>query len=103
VEIIKLLSQFIDVGVDGEELRQIALAALAHRLRDLKLSIGVAVVDAQGELMEGCLPGVDRSLQKARRLGEEYRSMYRQWCGLYRQEACGPGPGTEAGSAGGDA
>ena len=103
MEIVKLLSQFLDVGVDGEELRQIALAALAHRLRELKLAIGVAVVDAQGELMEGCLPGVDRSLQKARRLGEEYRSMYRQWCALYLQEPRGPGLGNQASQAGGDA
>lgn len=103
MEIIKLLSQILDVGVDEEELRQIALAALAHRLRELKLAIGAAVVEAQGEMSEGCLLGVDQSLQKAGRLGDEYRSAYRQWCALYRHETCGPGPGIQAGQAGGDA
>lgn len=103
MEIIALLSQYLDVGVDGGELRQIALAALAHRLRDLKLAIGLAVVEAQGEMMAGCLLGVDQSLQRAGRLREEYRALYRQWCDLYRQEAGCPCPGTGVDSVGGDA
>jgi hypothetical protein len=103
MEITKLLSQYLGEGVDGEELRQIALAALARRLRELKLAVGEEVVRAQGELMQGCLEGVDQALSQARKLGKEHHVLYRQWRELCQQEPPGPGPEAGAGPLGGEA
>jgi hypothetical protein len=87
VDITNLLSHYLDQGVDEEELRQIALAALARRLRELKLAVGEAVVRAQGELLLGCMGGMDQALHQARMLGKEHRCLYRQWRELYQRGA----------------
>jgi hypothetical protein len=102
VQTTELLAKYLDIGVDKDELRQIALAALARRLRELKLAVGDAVVHAQGEMLSSRPAGVEQALAQARRLQKEYHSLYCQWQDLYQREA--HGTETDAGNypAGGE-
>ena len=90
MDVIKLLPEYLDMGVGQEEMRQIALAALAQRIREIKLSVAQAVVQAGSSTLMENPEGSDTALQQARRLQREYYEFYAQWrrlSGLENQEA----------------
>lgn len=98
MDIVNLLPEYLDLGVDQEEMRQIALAALAQRIRDLKISVAQAVVQARACTLLDNLEGSSTALQQARRLQREYHEFYAQWRRLSvseNQEAPEPS-GTES-------
>lgn len=82
MDIIKLLPEYLDTGVDAEELTQIAQAALAQRIRDLKLAIGQAVVQARSCTLLDNLEGSHQALQRARQLQREYHHFFAEWTRL---------------------
>ena len=101
MDIVKLLPEHLDLGVDQEEMRQIALAAVAQRIREIKLSVAQAVVQARACTLMDNLEGSNTSLQQARRLQREYHEFYAQWRRLSgsenRSASGGPEPScTEA-------
>ena len=79
MDIVKLLPEYLDLGVDQEEMRQIALAAVAQRIREIKLSVAQAVVQARACTLLDNLEGSNTALQQARRLQREYHEFYAQW------------------------
>lgn len=79
MDIIKLLPEYLDLGVDPEEMQQIAQAALAQRLRSLKLAIGEAVVQARAATLLDNLEGSHQALHRARQLQREYHHFYAEW------------------------
>ena len=82
MDIVKLLPEYLDIGVDEEELRQIAMSSLADRIRNLKLLIGQSVVQARACTLLDDLPGSSQALQKARQLKKEYHHFYAEWVRL---------------------
>lgn len=82
MEIIKLLPEYLDLGVDQEELVAITQAALAKRIRDLKLAIGEAVVQARACTLLDNLEGSHQALQRARQLQKEYHHFFAEWSRL---------------------
>lgn len=108
MDVIKVLPEYLDLGVDQEEMRQIALTVLAQRIREIKLSVAQAVVQARScELMDNP-EGSSASLQQAHRLQLEYHEFYAQWLGLDSRPAGGREeyqrrPGKDEGPAGGEA
>ncbi len=93
MDVIKLLPQYLDLGVDQEEMRQITLTALAQRIREIKLSVAQAVVQARACTLLDNLEGSNTALQQARRLQREYHDFYAQW-----RRLGGPGSGEEGGN-----
>ena len=81
-DIVNLLPEYLDMGVDQEEMRQIALAALAQRVRDIKLAVAQSVVQARASTLLDNLEGANAALQQARRLQREYHEFYAQWLRL---------------------
>lgn len=79
MDIVNLLPEYLDMGVDQEEIRQIAMAALAQRIREIKLSVAQAVVQAKVCTMMDDLEGSDKALQQARLHQREYHELYAQW------------------------
>ena len=79
MDIVKLLPEYLDVGVDEEELRQLSLAAVAQRIREVKLAVAQAVVQARACTLMDNLEGSNTALQQARRLQREYHEFYAQW------------------------
>ncbi|MCH7713759.1 MAG: hypothetical protein IIC99_09065 [Chloroflexi bacterium] len=108
MDVIKLLPEYLDMGVDQEEMRQITLAALAQRIREVKLSVAQAVVQARACTLMDDTEAAGTALQQARRLQREYHEFYAQWLGLEGPVAGGlneklPRPGKDEGSRGGAA
>jgi len=79
MDIIKILPEYLDNGVDAEELAQIAQAALAQRIRDLKLAIAQAIVQARSCTLLDNLEGSHQALHRARQLQKEYHHFYAEW------------------------
>ena len=75
-----LLRDYIDVGVDDQEIRQIALASLAERIRSLKLQIARAIVEAKACLLLDNLQGSSQALKAARGLKRQYQYFHVEWC-----------------------
>ena len=90
MDIVNLLPEYLDMGVDQEEMRQIALAALAQRVRDVKLAVAQAVVQARASTLMDNLEGANTALQQARRLQREYHEFYAQWRRLADPSDDGP-------------
>ena len=88
MDIVKLLPEYLDLGVDAEEMQHIALAALARRIRDLKLAIAEAVMQARACTLMDNLDGSNKALQQARHLQREYHHFYTEW-----RRLGGEGPG----------
>jgi hypothetical protein len=82
VDIIQLLPEYLDLGVDQEELVAVTQAALAKRVRDLKLAIAEAVVQARACTLLDNLEGSHQALQRARQLQREYHHFYAEWTRL---------------------
>lgn len=89
MDIIKILPEYLDLGVDPDELNAIAQAALAQRLRSLKLAIGEAVVQARAATLLDNLEGAHQALQRARQLQKEYHHFYAEWQRLQLASAKG--------------
>ena len=82
MDIAKSLVQYLDTGVDGQEIRQLCRAAVAQRIREIKLASAQAVVQARScDLMDDP-EGSNVALEQARRLQREYHEFYAQWLGL---------------------
>lgn len=79
MDVVKILPEYLDIGVDDEEMRQISLAAVAQRIRQLKLAVAQSVVQARSSTLMDNLEGANSSLQQARRLQQEYHHFYAQW------------------------
>jgi hypothetical protein len=79
MDIIKLLPEYLDLGVDQDELVAIALAALAKRIRDVKLATAEAVVQARACILLDNLEGSHQALQRARQLQREYHHFFAEW------------------------
>ena len=75
----QLLKEYIDVGVDDVEIRQIALASLAERIRGLKLQIAQAVNEAKACLLLDNLNGSHQALKAATGLKRQYHHFYGEW------------------------
>ena len=112
MDVVKLLPEYLDIGVDEEEMRQISLAAVAQRIRELKLAVAQSVVQARASTLMDNLEGANSSLQQARRLQQEYHHFYAQWRRLgglapageeEKPQRLGPGPAKDDGSSGGTA
>lgn len=97
MDTIQLLPEYLDVGVDPGELRQIALAALARRIRELKLAVAEAVVRSRAcELLDD-QEGIRQALQGARQLQVQYHHFYAEWRQLGEQTQSA-GAGNEEGA-----
>lgn len=79
MDIIKMLPEYLDLGVDDQELQAITQAALAQRIRGLKLAIAEAVVQARGCTLLDNLEGSHQALHRARQLQQEYHHFYAEW------------------------
>jgi hypothetical protein len=97
MDVIESLPEYLDLGVDQGEMRQIALAALAQRIREIKLSVAQAVVQATACSLMDDVDGANAARQQARRLQREYHEFHAQWRRLSGLETTEP----EAGSPGG--
>ena len=86
MDVIKVLPEYLDFGVDKEEMRQIALTAVAQHIREIKLSVALAVVQARACTLMDNLEGSNTALQQARRLQREYHEFYAQWLRLSGSE-----------------
>ena len=75
----QLLREYIDIGVDDEEMQQIALASLAERIRGLKLQIAQAVNEARACLLLDNLNGSNQALKTAASLKKQYHYFYGEW------------------------
>jgi hypothetical protein len=82
MDIIKLIPEYLDLGVDQDELVAIAQAALAKRIRDLKLAIAEAVVQARACTLLDNLEGSHQALARARQLQREYHHFHAEWVRL---------------------
>jgi hypothetical protein len=99
MDIIKLLPEYLDLGVDANELVAITQAALAKRIRDLKLAIAEAVVQARACTLLDNLEGSHQALQRARQLQKEYHHFFAEWRRLNSTSgAAGDGAGGLASS-----
>ena len=75
----QLLKEYIDIGVDDEEVRHIALASLADRIRGLKLQIAQAINEARACLLLDNLSGSNQALKMAASLKKQYHYFYSEW------------------------
>jgi len=91
VSILNLLSQYLGPDVDQTELVAIAQAALAKRIRDLKLAIAEAVVQARACALASNLSDSDQALRRARQLQQEYHYFCGEWTVL-SQSGAGSNP-----------
>ena len=82
MDIIQLLPEYLDLGVDQDELVAVTQAALAKRIRDLKLAIAEAVVQARAGSLLDNLEGSHQALHRARQLQREYHHFYAEWSRL---------------------
>jgi hypothetical protein len=82
MDIIQLLPEYLDLGVDQDELVAITQAALAKRIRDLKLAIAEAVIQARAGTLLDNLEGSHQALQRARQLQREYHHFFAEWSRL---------------------
>lgn len=82
MDIIQLLPEYLDLGVDQKELVAVTQAALAKRVRDLKLAIAEAVVQARACTLLDNLEGSHQALQRARQLQREYHHFFAEWSRL---------------------
>jgi trehalose-6-phosphate synthase len=82
LDIVKLLPEYLDLGVDADELVAISQAALAKRIRDLKLAIAEAVVQARACTLMDNLEGSHQALHRARQLQQEYHHFHAEWSRL---------------------
>ena len=82
MDIIQLLPEYLDSGVDQDELVAVTQAALAKRIRDLKLAIAEAVVQARAGSLLDNLEGSHQALHRARQLQREYHHFYAEWSRL---------------------
>ena len=85
MDIIQLLPEYLDLGVDQDELEAVTQAALAKRIRDLKLAIAEAVVQACACTLLDNLEGSHQALQRTRQLQREYHHFFAEWS---RLQAC---------------
>lgn len=79
MDIIKLLPEYLNLGVDADELVAITQAALAQRIRDTKLAIAQAVVQARACTLLDNLEGSHQALHRARQLQKEYHHFFAEW------------------------
>ena len=59
-DISRALIEFLDTGVDGQEIRQLCRAAIAKRIREIKVASAQAVVEARSCDLDGQLERVQR-------------------------------------------
>ena len=93
MDIVKLLPEYLDIGVDQEEMRQLSFAAVAQRIREVKLAVAQSVVQARACTLMDNLEGSNKALEQARRLQREYHEFYAQW-----RRLGGSGSGEEGGN-----
>lgn len=74
MDLVRLLPEFLDVGVDDAEMEEIAMAALQSQIKLLKVAIANAVVNARGHTLIDNLGGAEKALAEARRLQTQYHA-----------------------------
>ena len=95
MDISRMLVQYLDTGVDGHEIRQLCRAAIAQRIREIKLAAAQAVVQAKSCDLTDNPEGSNAALYLARSLQREYHEFYAQWLGLEGPVAVGSAEGAE--------
>lgn len=91
IDIAGMLVQYLDTGVDGLEIRQLCRAAVAQRIRDIKLASAQAVVQARSCDLMNDPGGSNAAHEQARRLQRQYHDFYAQWLVLEGPAVGGPG------------
>tara|TARA_Y100000310_G_scaffold345020_1_gene461230 strand:- start:6967 stop:7284 length:318 start_codon:yes stop_codon:yes gene_type:complete len=72
MDIIKLLPEYLDTGVEDEELVQLARWALQRQIQGLKESIAIQVINARSATLLDDLDGSSKALSRARLLKKQY-------------------------------
>jgi len=90
MDIHEILPEYLDLGVDASELIAISQAALAKRIRELKLAIAEEVVQARACTLMDNLEGSHQALHRARQLRQEYHHFYSEWTRLQAAGTCPP-------------
>jgi len=86
MDIIKTLPDFLDIGVEEEEMKVLSLNALAKRLKLLKDTITDVLLGAKAHALTDNFTAQNEALKEAKRLKKEYHHFYAEFNRLQKDE-----------------
>ena len=86
MDIIKSLPDFLDIGVEEEEMKAVALNALAKRLNALKAAIAETLLGAKAQALTDNFTAQHEALKQAKALKKEYHHFYAEFNRLQKGE-----------------
>ena len=86
MDIIKTLPEFLDVGVEAEEMKAVALTALSKRLNQLKIAIADVLLGAKAQALTDNFTAQNEALKNAKALKKEYHHFYAEFNRLQKDE-----------------
>jgi len=72
MDIVDILPEYLDVGLEEGELEEIAVLVLTKQVKALKEAIGVMVVNARSATMMDDMEGSSKALGQARKMKKQY-------------------------------
>jgi len=72
MDVIKMLPEYLDTGLEDGELEDITRIALAKHIRELKGAIANAVINAKSFNLLDNLEGANKALTEARKFSKQY-------------------------------
>jgi hypothetical protein len=87
MDIVKLLPEYLDIGLEEGELEDLTRLVLQKQLRALKESIAVQVVNARSAMLMDDLEGSNRYLSQARKFKNQYHHFLAELQRLNKDES----------------
>ena len=72
MDIVKLLPEYLDTGLEDGELNEIAEFALAQHIKQLKVAIANSVINARSATLMDNMEGSSKALGEARKFKKQY-------------------------------
>ena len=72
MDIVEILPEYLDIGLEDGELKELSRWALEKQILGLKQSIAIQVINARSATLMDDLDGSTKSLSQARKMKEQY-------------------------------